>query len=474
MYNLSIEGNKMAIAFGAGIENKTEPTGGSFTPGQAMEEKRKQEEQARIDAENKAKAEAAMAQALQTPETQALIQKQLDEARLAEEARQAKLVSDAQAKESARLANITGGFEGLGALAAKLKEQQEAPRPELNLAQAIQIDPTRLGKVTAQTGARTEAERILRGDVADITTDKLAESQFRGTQADLIAQLQAQAAGTAPSLAELQAKRAGERTLAQQLAFAAGATGPQAALARRQAAGQIATTGQEIAATAAEARIQEQRTAQQLLGQVAGQARQLDVQKNMAEQEANLKAQLANQGVDLDIVKQNAAAGNQAALANLAATTADMDRTLKAAFQNQAAELDIMKQNAALGNQTAIANMDATLKKMGLDDAMTKAYMQNELGLATANIDAALKTTQLQDVREQNIKQNEIALAQLEAEIAINEKKLDQKSRAHVAELEANRDKLRTETQAQKEAAILGAVSTLGAAAITGWKKVAE
>jgi hypothetical protein len=226
----------------------------------------------------------------------------------------------------------------------------------------------------------------------------------------------------------MQAKRAGERALAQQLAMAAGATGGQAALARRTAARQQAQIGADIAATSAQARLAERLQAQQQLGQVAGEARQMDLAREKAQQDADLKAQmqnqgvdldvfkanmegenkialanlaerqtardaelradLANQGVDLDVEKQNAAAGNAAALANLKAETENIDRELKAAMGNQAATLDVLKQNAAAGNQAAIENLNAALEKAGLDDAMQKAFMQNELGLSLESIAA--------------------------------------------------------------------------------------
>lgn len=348
---------------------------------------------------------------------------------------------------------------------AKIKDIQ----PEL-------IPTDAVADVTAGKAGKIEAERIARGDVADVTTTavtpaeaaqmrredvrdvqsgQLGLSEFRGTQAELAAALQAQARGEAPSIAEMQAKRTGERALAQQLAMAAGATGSQAALARRTAARQQAQIGADIAATAAQARLQEQRQAQEQLGQVAAEARQQDTAKEIQQQEADLRADLANQGVDLDvfktnlesenrvalanlgarqadreaklradlanqgvdldIVKQNAAAGNAAALANLKAETADLDRELKAAMGNQAVEFDIIKTNAAAKNTAALANVDAALRKIGLDDDMKRAYMQNELGLSKLEVDAAIaKDRMATDVK---IAKAKIAGGIMEAEI---------------------------------------------------------
>jgi hypothetical protein len=94
---------------------------------------------------------------------------------------------------------------------------------------------------------------------------------FMGANVDpkrkqLLDQLGAQAAGTAPSIAEAQLKSAFDKSLQQQLSLARSGRG-NAGLASRNAAGQIAQTQQNIAGQAAVARLQEQNQAQNNLQQ---------------------------------------------------------------------------------------------------------------------------------------------------------------------------------------------------------------
>lgn len=96
-----------------------------------------------------------------------------------------------------------------------------------------------------------------------------------GQRKDLIQQLQAQASGTAPSLAEAQLRSAQDRNLAQQLAAAQSQRGGNVAATQRQLAQQQAQAGREVAQDAATARLQERESAQQLLGQQIGQEQQL-------------------------------------------------------------------------------------------------------------------------------------------------------------------------------------------------------
>jgi len=340
-------------------------------------------------------------------------------------------------KKLGRADQIIQGYKKQGSAASDVKDMEAVKIDPKDLPQleagkvgpmtAVQANRADVANVAAGTVQGMQAGQIDRSRIGNVQAGQLGTSDFRGTQVDLAASLQAQAAGTAPSIAEMQAKRQGDRALAQQLAMQAGATGSQAALARRQAARGQAQISADIAATSAQTRLAEQRQAQEQLAQVSSQARQQDVTAGIAQQEADLKAQmqnqgvdldvfktnletesraalanlnarqadrdaklradLANQGVDLDILKQNAAAGNAAALANLKNETANMDRELKAAMGNQAATLDILKQNAAAGNAAAASNLQAALTKAGMDDAMQTAYMQNEVGLSMKQID---------------------------------------------------------------------------------------
>lgn len=328
--------------------------------------------------------------------------------------------------KSVTATNITAADNSKSSgIADALKAAERKERTRLAALEAERINLDDLSEVQAGTVERGVAERIGREGVREVDAGQVGTSEFRGTQASLIKALEAQARGEAPSIAELQAKRAGERALAQQFALSAGATGSEATMARRQAARNQAQIGADIAATSAQARLAEQLQSQQQLGQVAQSARQLDIQKETAQQQADLSAQLANQGVDLEVEKANASAGNAMALANLKTATEEMNAKLQADLANQAGELAILQQNAKAGNEIAIANMNATLTQMGYDDQMARAYMQNELDVSKAKLDTALR-------QEELAQQTKIAAAQ---------------------------------AQAAKEAAVLGSGATLGAAA---------
>lgn len=113
----------------------------------------------------------------------------------------------------------------------------------------------------------------------------------------LIRDLQRQAAGQGPSLAEAQLKSAQERTLAQQLAGAAAQRGgPQAAI-QRTLARQQGESGRQLAQQAAEARIREQTAARQQLGN------QIQAEQQLADQ---LTLQFTQLGFNIEEARSRA------------------------------------------------------------------------------------------------------------------------------------------------------------------------
>lgn len=100
---------------------------------------------------------------------------------------------------------------------------------------------------------------------------KTAQEQRQG----LISQLQAQASGEAPSLAEAQLKAASDRNLAQQLAVAQTQRGGSASARERNLARAQAQSGRELAQDVTTAGIQERQQAQNLLAQQISQEQQL-------------------------------------------------------------------------------------------------------------------------------------------------------------------------------------------------------
>lgn len=100
-----------------------------------------------------------------------------------------------------------------------------------------------------------------------VDRSKFAQNANQG----FIKNLQAQASGQAPSIAEAQLRQAQDKTLAQQLASIQAARPRNAANSARNLIRSQALQGQNLAQQAAGARLQEQRGAQQLLGTTLAQ-----------------------------------------------------------------------------------------------------------------------------------------------------------------------------------------------------------
>ena len=135
------------------------------------------------------------------------------------------------------------------------------------------------------------------------------------------------AMGLAPSAAQGLMRQGMQQAASQSLGMA-GTRGGYNPAAIRLAQRQMSSAGQDIAGQSAVLAAQEAATARGQFGEIATQQAQLaaaakqfnatmEGQVAMANAENSLKAQLANQGVDLDLVKTNAARGDQFALANL-------------------------------------------------------------------------------------------------------------------------------------------------------------
>ena len=119
----------------------------------------------------------------------------------------------------------------------------------------------------------------------------------RAQRQGLIRQLQQQAKGRGPSIAEAQLRQAQDRNLAQQLAAAGRARGGNSAAMQRQLARQQQESNRDVAQQAMVARMQEQRQAQQQLGQETARDQQLA---------GALQQQYLNQGMTFDRAQQQA------------------------------------------------------------------------------------------------------------------------------------------------------------------------
>jgi hypothetical protein len=116
-------------------------------------------------------------------------------------------------------------------------------------------------------------------------TSPFDQNVFRGKQLGLAGQLEAQAAGQGPSLAQAQLQQATDQNIAQQMALAASARGGNVGMAQRQAAQNAAAVQQQAAQQASMLRMQEQMAAREQLGGLLGQGRAADQQGSIAQAE---------------------------------------------------------------------------------------------------------------------------------------------------------------------------------------------
>lgn len=138
----------------------------------------------------------------------------------------------------------------------------------------------------------------------------------RAQQMGLIQQLQDQAAGRGPSLAQMQLQQATNQNMQQGRAMAASQRGLGGGAAARQIAGQRGSIGQQMAGQSAMARLQEQMAARGMLGQQLGGVRGQDMSAMgaLAQQaEANRRAQMEYE----QLRSQNQNAFNQTASQNI-------------------------------------------------------------------------------------------------------------------------------------------------------------
>jgi hypothetical protein len=278
-----------------------------------------------------------------------------------------------------------------------MPEQVQAERIAAGQAEAMMIDPAQIAALE-----RAQAAAIERGD----------EQGVRASQMALAQALEAQAAGTGPSLAEQQLARQNEQAIKQQLALAGSQRGMTPAMAQRQAAMNIGTLAAEQGARAAELRIQEQQAARAQLADVLGQTRGMDV--NLASQQAQLQQQaalqnaaqfnqqagaqaqlqqqaaLANQGEFGQTQRFNVQSEQQAATANAAnalqAGQFNVTAGQNAQQFNAKAADEMARFSADAGLRASIANQAAQLQATGMD----QTQIARLLGIEQASLAAVL------------------------------------------------------------------------------------
>jgi hypothetical protein len=250
------------------------------------------------------------------------------------------------------------------------------------------------------------------------------QAQMRTGQQSLIQALQQRATGAAPSLAELQMKRATDRGLAQQVALAASARGGNLAQTQRNLMQNQAQMNQQAAAESAALRMQEQQSAEQALGNALQGARQQDIGLAATQAELAQQTTLANQGALNQNAQMQAQLSQQAQMANQSATNqyglAQAELAQQAALANQGANNQFaltqgqMDLSAAQGNQgvtvtqaqmnqqVSLANAAAQQQRQAQVDQLTAQYVAMGLALDQAQFQAQMDLAKLNAGVEMN------------------------------------------------------------------------
>lgn len=203
---------------------------------------------------------------------------------------------------------------------------------------------------------------------AGTTLDQSQSNQFRQGQQSLVGQLQAQANGTGPSLAQNQLQLATNRNIAQQLGVAATTSGQMnGAASLRQSALSSAAANQGLAQNSATLRLQEQLQAQQELNDALSSGRSQDL--SAATTQAGLTQQTA-------LANQNASNNQNALQANILQG-------------NQSATNANMLAQSQLNQQTNLANQTSAFNQQQINDANQQYYQGQALGIGERETDLA-------------------------------------------------------------------------------------
>lgn len=198
-------------------------------------------------------------------------------------------------------------------------------------------------KMLAQNGAAAGNRNIINLDQAN---------EMRGVQADLIQNLQKQARGEGPSLAQMQLQKATDQNIAQTMGMAASGRGPGQSAQNKAAQAQGSQMRQQAAGDSGMLRLQEQMQAQNMLAGVSGQARGQDI----SSQGLNLQQQAQND----DLVKFYTQAGLSLEQAQQQARQALEELRMK-----QQIEFEKMNLEASKGSSDA-SGLGAMLSMFGM------------------------------------------------------------------------------------------------------------
>lgn len=207
------------------------------------------------------------------------------------------------------------------------------------------------------------------GDVGEASRTVLSEDPaLRNSQLAQAQRLEAQASGTAPSVAEQQFGQNLDRIMKAQHAQAASARGSQGSLlAQREATLAGQDMMQEAGRESAMMRMQEQQQAEQQLSGVLESIRSMDMTQLIKQAELDQQTSLANLNVRVETALTNARMRQESALTEYS-TEFERQRA------NQNAQLQADLANQATNLQTEITNA------------------QNKVSVAMTNFQAALQT----------------------------------------------------------------------------------
>lgn len=212
------------------------------------------------------------------------------------------------------------------------------------------------GEIAGAMGVGTPMARAARMNPFERAGDG---AQFRLGQEQLIGQLQAQAAGQGPSLAQAMFDRANQSNIAAQTSLARTGRG-NTALAGRMAAQNIGAGVQGFAGQAAQARMQEQDNARQMLAGVLGQARGQSIGAAQFDAgQANQRAmQLAGFQQQTNLANQDAELRNRAQQQQYANALRDLELR-NALAQQSGSSAFALGQGPTLGDQLMAGGTNA-------------------------------------------------------------------------------------------------------------------
>lgn len=282
-----------------------------------------------------------------------------------------------QALSSQQSGAITNAFEGNQGFLNNIADQEELSANQAQKRNAQVAGNTTLGPVP--TASNTQL-----GPTATTAAPQVAQNGAVAQQ-QLIGQLQNQAAGRGPDVAQQELSQATQQSQAQQAALATTLGGRNPAMAQRQAQINDANTQQAAAGQAALTRVQEQQAAQTQLAGVAGTVQG----QNLGE------ATLAS-----GVAQGNTAAQNAAALAQ-----AQLKQ--QTTLANQAAGVTYGTQQGTMNQQTTLANQAAVNAQKTQNDAYQQAMLgaaanTSQLGASNLQGEATLNSNNYNTIQGTN------------------------------------------------------------------------